>query len=74
MEDALLRVGLAPVAPVMSAAPRSPQRMATKDARAGGLHLLGLNGDALIAGAVDLQSGTRTLATDIHNYLLLLIP
>ncbi len=38
MEDALLRVGLAPIAPVMSAAPRSPQRMAPKDARAGGLH------------------------------------
>ena len=38
MEDALLRVGLAPVAPVMSAAPRSPQRMAPKAARAGGLH------------------------------------
>jgi len=37
-------------------------------------HLLGLTGDALIAGAVDLQSGTRTLATDIHNYLQSLMP
>jgi hypothetical protein len=37
-------------------------------------HLLGLNGDALIAGAVDLQSGTRTLAVDIHNYLQSLMP
>ncbi len=74
MEDALLRVGLAPIAPVLSSAPRSPQRRARKTLEPEVRHLLGLNGDALVAGAVDLQSGTRTLATDIHNYLLLLMP
>jgi len=37
-------------------------------------HLLGLTSDALIAGAVDQQSGTRKLATDIHNYLQALMP
>lgn len=37
-------------------------------------HLLGLNGDALVSGAVDLQLGTRKTATDIQNYLLLLKP
>lgn len=37
-------------------------------------HLLGLTGDALISGAVDLQFGTRKLAPEIQSYLQSLMP
>ena len=37
-------------------------------------NLLGLTGDALISGAVDLQLGTRKTAADVKNYLQLLMP
>ena len=37
-------------------------------------YLLGLRGDALISGAVDLQLGTRKTATEIQSYLQLLTP
>lgn len=37
-------------------------------------YLLGLTGDALISGAVDLQLGTRKLAPDIQSYLQSLMP
>ncbi len=37
-------------------------------------YLLGLSGDALIAGAVDTQNGTRTTALKVQNYLQSLVP
>ena len=36
--------------------------------------LLGLTGDALISGTVDVQLGTRKTASAIENYLLSLMP